>query len=298
MFLVLALAGTVGLTGAAAQHESGPVGVAKNLYGAARYDDALELLNALRDGAADRKAVEKYRSLCLLALGRPDEAEHAIAAVVSTDPTYRPDETEASPRVRATFADVRRRLLPQLATDRYAQAKAAYDRRDWAPAIEQLQLVLSLVNDPDMAGRLPDLRLLASGFLELATHASSSPAPAAPAADGPGAGNDVVESVPGPRAPDPARVYGADDTDVVPPVIQRQDLPKVPSAIAAATAPGVLEVLVDAQGRVTGLTVRQSVHPAYDRLLLSTAQGWKYEPARLDGRPVRYRKLIQIVPSR
>ena len=95
----------------------GPLNTAKDLYASARYDEALSVLNGLRIGeSADRKSVEQYRSLCLLALGRASEAETAIAAVVTADPTYRPGESDASPRVRATFTDVRKRLLPEIAT--------------------------------------------------------------------------------------------------------------------------------------------------------------------------------------
>src|SRR5262249_61122465 len=90
-----------------------PLGAARDLYASARYDEALAVLNDLHapDSATpDRKSVEQYRSLCLLALGRGSEAESASAAVVTADPTYQPKEEEASPRVRTAFSDVRKRL--------------------------------------------------------------------------------------------------------------------------------------------------------------------------------------------
>src|SRR5215218_3356455 len=94
----------------------GQLGAAKDLYASARYDEALSLLNGLRaSDQPDRRSVEQYRSLCLLALGRASEAESAIAAVVTADPIYQPGEADASPRVRATFTEVRRRLLPEIA---------------------------------------------------------------------------------------------------------------------------------------------------------------------------------------
>src|SRR5687768_4080525 len=72
----------------------GPLGAAKDLYASARYDEALTVLNGLRIGeSADRTSVEQYRSLCLLALGRSAEAESAIAAVVTAEPTYRPGDS-------------------------------------------------------------------------------------------------------------------------------------------------------------------------------------------------------------
>ena len=32
----------------------------------------------------------------------------------------------------------------------------------------------------------------------------------------------------------------------------------------------------------------------YDRQVLAAAAGWRYKPALLDGRPVKYRKFIQV----
>src|SRR5215216_7545929 len=128
MAMGLALPAAAQLDGPSApMTRGGMLGAARDLYASARYDEALSVLNGLRGGeAADRKAVEQYRSLCLLALGRPAEAETAIAAVVTADPTYRPGESEAAPRVRATFSDVRKRLLPEITSARYQVAKAAY----------------------------------------------------------------------------------------------------------------------------------------------------------------------------
>src|SRR5260370_16767192 len=112
------------------------VGPARDLYASARYDEALAVLNDLRPAdtgttVSDRKSIEQYRSLCLLALGRGTEAESAIAAVVTADPAYQPGEVEASPRVRAAFTDVRRRLLPDLASSRYAEPKPLFHPNEY-----------------------------------------------------------------------------------------------------------------------------------------------------------------------
>src|SRR5215471_6461711 len=146
------------------------IGAARDLYASARYDEALAVLNDLRPNEApgsaiDLKSVEQYRSLCLLALGRGSEAETAIAAVVTADPQYLPGDAETSPRVRAAFSEVRKRLLPDIATKRYADAKSAFDRKQFASAAAQFRQVISLLDDPDMGGRNSDLRTLASGFL-------------------------------------------------------------------------------------------------------------------------------------
>ena len=59
-------------------------------------------------------------------------------------------------------------------------------------------------------------------------------------------------------------------------------------------ARGLLEIVIDEQGRVASAVIRESIHEAYDRRLVDAAAGWSYEPARLDGRAVKYRKVIEV----
>jgi hypothetical protein len=273
------------------------VGAARDLYASARYDEALAVLNDLRPADAanaltDRKSIEQYRSLCLLALGRGSEAESAIAAVVTADPSYLPNEGEASPRVRSAFSDVRRRLLPEIAGKRYLDAKASFDRKDHATAAQQFKGVIALIDDPDMGGRLPDLRTLSAGFLDLAVAALAPPAPK-PAA--------VPEPPPAPVVPkpDPNRIYTMGDKDVTPPVIIRQEMPAMTPAMKSQSKDrGVIEVVIDELGRVSFAAIRSAVHPIFDTTLLGNAREWKYQPATFAGKPVKYRKMIQINVSK
>jgi TonB family protein len=273
-----------------------PLGAARDLYASARYDEALAVLNDVRSAEAqgassDLKSIEQYRSLCLLALGRGSEAETAIAAVVTADPGYLPGDADASPRVRAAFSDVRKRMLPEITSTRYAEAKATFDRKEFARASEQFRQVLALLNDPDMGGKLGDLRTLAQGFLDLSIAATPPPEPLKPAPA------PAPASAPAPAAPqvDPNRIYSSSDPDVVPPVIIRQELPRLmPVMKAQARDRGIVEVVIDEQGRVIGVTVRQSIQPMYDAELLSKGREWRYQPATLNGKPVRYRKMIQL----
>jgi tetratricopeptide (TPR) repeat protein len=275
-----------------------PLSAARDLYASARYDEALAVLNGLQPtndgGGSDRKSIEQYRSLCLLALGRGTEAESAIAAVVTADPLFMPNETDASPRVRSAFSDVRQRLLPEIASLRYAAAKAAYDRKEYATAEEQFRDLVSLLNDPQMGGRLSDLRTLAVGFVDLASAAAAPPEPkkVEPALPPPPVAASSVES----RAP---HVWTGDEPGVTPPVPVRQDVPRVPSLIAAqARERGLLEVVIDELGRVSGLTIRLSIHPMYDAQLIAAAKDWRYKPAMAGGAPVKFRKVIQVTVAK
>ena len=273
-----------------------PLSSARDLYASARYDEALATLNSLRVGEdvsvkpAEMRAVEQVRSLCLLALGRASEAQEAIAAVVSVDPFFQPGEAEAAPRVRAAFQDVRRRMLPDIATERYTSAKATFDRKDYSSATDQFRQVIALLRDPDMQGRLSDLQTLSNGFLELsesAAKAAEAPKPA-----------EVIAPPPPPARTAP-KVYTTDDQDVTPPVSIRQDVPRVPvSIINQVRDRGIVEVIIDELGRVESAAIRASIYPIYDSMVLSAAADWRYRAATVNGQPVKFRKRIQITVSR
>ena len=277
--------------GAAAGQSQDPLSSARELYASARYDEALATLDGLRESAVtttlDRRAIEQYRSLCLLALGRSNEADAAIAAVVRTDPFFQPGDGDASPRVRNAFTDVRRRMLPQIASEKYQAAKSTWDRKDYPEAADLFREAVALIDDPDMQGQLKDLRTIAAGFLELAATLAKPPDP--PKAPEP------VKAAPEPNRPVPARVYVAEDPDIVQPVVLRQDMPRVPpQVLAQARERGILEIVVSEQGRVQEASIRQSVHPVYDSMVIAAAREWRYHPAMVHNVPVKFRKRIQI----
>jgi TonB family protein len=62
----------------------------------------------------------------------------------------------------------------------------------------------------------------------------------------------------------------------------------------------VLELTIDEQGNVTTVALQQPMHPMFDKALLKLARTWKYTPARLNGTPVSFLKVIdiQIQPER
>jgi tetratricopeptide (TPR) repeat protein len=268
---------------------------ARDLYRAASYDEALAALDKLRAAPLsgdDAPLVEQYRALCLLALGRPDDAQRAMEAAVALAPAFRPSTEEAPPAVRATFREVRRRLLPRIIEQKYAEAKAAFDRRESAAAAKGFTQVVDLLADADIATAasqppLSNLRALAVDFRNL-SDAASAPPPTPPPAR-------VVTPPPPPPPPAPPaalRIYGPEDTNVVPPVTLRQVLPPVGDVFALRQ--GVVEIIIDETGAVQAATMRVAVNPVYDRLVLSAAKTWRYRAALLDGKSVKFRKLVQI----
>jgi periplasmic protein TonB len=276
--------------------------VARDLYGAAEYERALGILERLKTaapaGQGDAATLEQYRALCLLALGRPADAEQAIAALVLADPTFVPSDAAMSPRLRSTFRDVRVRTLPQAIQQRYDEAKAAFDRREFATAAVAFSGVLRMLNDPDLgpaasAPPLSDIKTLSQGFRDLSTSAAVPP-PSAPPAAAPAAEPPRAQAA---TAPPARKIFTVDDPDVVPPVAERQALPAFPQNLATART-GILEVLIDERGLVESVTMRMSVNPMYDRMALDAARGWRYRPATRAGVPVKFRKAVQISVKR
>jgi len=266
---------------------------ARDLYASAAYEDALAVLNRLPQSNQPlevTRAVAQYRALCLLALGRNAEAERAIEAVIAGDPSFRP-AADVSPRVRATFTDVRRRVLPVIIQQKYTSAKSAFDRKEFSDAASTFTQMLVMMTDPDVepvAAKPPlsDLRTLASGFRDLATAAAAAPPPPPPAP----APEPAPAPPPVPAAP---RVYTANDQAVVPPIVIRQELPPYPGQLVIPRQ-GMIDVIIDENGVVQTATMTQSVTRQYDSLAIAAAKSWRYRPAMLDGMPVKYRKAVQV----
>jgi tetratricopeptide (TPR) repeat protein len=275
---------------------------ARDLYAAAAYEDALAALDRLRAGGVrvdEGRAVDQYRAFCLLALGKSSEAAQAIADVVSADPSYHPADSDVSPRVRAAFSDVRRRLLPDLAQQKYQLAKASFDRKDYRVAAESFGQLLDLFADPDLAAAvakppLTDLRMLALGFRDLSAQAMAPPpAPAPPPQPVPAVAATTPPPAPVPQAP---RIYASSDVNVLPPAAIRQEVPAYSGTLFRAVQ-GIVEVVVDESGGVISAAIRAPMSAVYDRQVLAAAATWRYKPALLDGTPVKYRKFIQIALS-
>lgn len=274
--VVLAGVMAVGLSaGAAASDE---LNRAKELYRSAAYDEALNLLNAMTApaDAADAVEVHEYRVFCLVALDRRDEAERAITALVTTSPLFVMSELEASPRVRSMFTEVRRGLLPSLVQRAYADAKAAFDRKD-PGAVTQFDYVLTLLDDPDVKASpgLGDLATVAAGFRDLSKALAATPPPPAVAP-------------PSAAAPPPVA-----SVVVVPPVTLSQTVPS-PQLREQREWDGEVEIVIDGRGKVVSARMTAPIHPVYDQQLTRAAMSWTYRPALRNGSPEQFVKRIPI----
>jgi TonB family protein len=271
---------------------------AKELYASAEYERALVVLDGLKSSAErpldELQTIELYRVLCLVATGKEAEARGIIEGLVTKDPLYRPSN-DLPPRVRTTYTETRKKMLPSAAQSAYQEAKAAFDFKDYNKAQRGFALVLQVLADPDVEAAaskspLADIRTLATGFHELSAKAATPPEPIAKALPQAPVVPDLPATPPPPRA---AKVYSANDLNVVPPIAMNQQVPPFRGQIREAQT-GVLEVLIDTMGGVESASMVVSINPQYDRQALGAAKSWQYQPARLNGVPVKFLKRIQV----
>ncbi len=249
----------------------------RTLYIAAAYEDALAAMPAAESTSTE---VEQFRALCLLALGREDDARAAIERLVKGSPLFKPSADDMSPKMRAMFAGVRASLIPDLARSAYAEAKKAFEAKKVPEATAGFTRTVELIDSlpEESRGPLEDIRLLATEFGELAEARASKPEPPAetkPSAD--------------PPLPVPAPIVQA--------VAIEERLPawNPPDVTTARTEyVGLVRVEIGVDGKVTNATILEPSHPAYDVTVLQTAKRWVYKPATRAGKPIPSQKDIRV----
>ena len=76
----------------------------------------------------------------------------------------------------------------------------------------------------------------------------------------------------------------------------QQRVPKYPANVSRPLT-GVLEFVVDEIGAVQTPMMQVSIEPNYDQMVIAAAKKWLYQPATLDGKPVKYIKRLSISVS-
>ncbi|HEY7186558.1 MAG TPA: energy transducer TonB [Vicinamibacterales bacterium] len=271
--LAFAIAGMIGLASPASAQEQ--LKKAKELYDSAAYEDALKVLTPV-----DMPEAQQYRALCLLALGRTQDAAGAVEKLVSAEPTFAPSAQDVPPRFVTLVSDTKRKLLPSLARRAFNEGRDHFRNGSREEALTRFNLVIALTSDPsfEQSADAEDLRTLANGFIDLAKAAAPPPAPTPAIA---------TKAADKPRSLDPP--------EIVQPVVVKQYIPPVPTEIGSQGNSVVsVRVLIGANGKVTQASIQQSSHPLYDRLVLQAARDWVYQPATMNGKPVTSEKVVTV----
>jgi len=258
----------------------------RELYGAALYEEALATLPAMPE-TGQEDDVDRYRMLCLLALGRTAEAERTVEKALARNPAFSVFPSEVSPRVVQFLNDVRKRVLPARVEALYARARTDYDERRYVEAVNHFTTVLELLSDPEVGaiGKLADLRIVAEEFRKLAYERLPQNVQAS-----------LSTTSPDLDVPDLDRIYTRLSPNVEPPIEVSRVLPPwhPPKEEAWKRVRGVIELTIDKRGRVEDVQVLERLAPFYDGALVAAARKWTFKPATLFGHPVRYRHLIEI----
>jgi hypothetical protein len=290
------LCGVVLICGGAtvlAQEE--PLAKAKALYDSAAYEEALTVLAAIEAPEA-----QQYRALCMLALGRTQDAKNAVEQLVSTAPLFELSSEDVPPRFVALVSEAKKRLLPGIARKTFNEARDQFRSGDREKAAAKFDVVLSLTETTGFkeTADAEDLRTLASGFIDLAgARAAARVEPKAADPTSAESASPVAKAPEPDAAPAVAELAPAAErsVDVVQPVAIRQTIPAVPSGIAGVGNPtAVVKVAIGPNGKVMAVSMQQTSHPLYDRLVLQAAREWLYTPAMLNGKPVASEKVVSI----
>jgi hypothetical protein len=75
-----------------------------------------------------------------------------------------------------------------------------------------------------------------------------------------------------------------------------QVIPPYPGRVSTIRK-GVIEVIVNESGTVEDVTMPVPIDPSFDAHIVTEARKWRYKPATMNGKPVKYRKLIQVALS-
>ncbi|HEY7287592.1 MAG TPA: hypothetical protein VH497_19210 [Vicinamibacterales bacterium] len=268
-----------------------PLDAARSLYLSAAYEEALSALANLPAGV-DPDQADKFRALCQMALNRTQDAQETLERLATRRPMMKLDEGE-SPKLVAMFDEARARVLPAAVRSMYATAKSNFEQGDLKTAAAQFQELNQLFAAKELSGpAFSDIRMLAEGFGKLVEQQMSVEQAAAKLA--------AAQAAPPPPAPvvDTSKIYTIADQDVVPPVPLEQTIPQwVPPLgnFKYQEFSGSLEVVIDEAGLVTSAVMSQKLNVMYDQVLLSATKRWRYRPAYRNGKPVKYRKQINVV---
>jgi len=210
----------------------------------------------------------------VLLIGRAAHvAEPGVVTVETPQPNVPADAPRAKARTNAEAALPAKGAIGTPPTTAAETPAARQEARDKAPELQVIAESASY-SYPELSLPAPPLSAPEANLSGAATSGSS------------GTEGQEIQAV-------PDRIYSRADSEVTLPL---SVYPKLPPETAAfgVTSRTILELTIARDGlveRVKMLTAPRNIH---EFMLLSAAKAWRFEPARIDGRPVRFRHMMVL----
>jgi hypothetical protein len=202
------------------------------------------------------------RALDLLTEGKTEEAQLAFDAIVMGNPQFRFDAAARSnPAAVAALQTSRRALLPPIMGRDLQAARLALEGGDYGRALKEGARLTAMLDDPVLGVEDAELRDGVELLLGLATAAKTR---------------------------DEQRVYTSSDEGISPPTPLGRQLPAAVPIGVSKSLLGTLEILVNRDGSVEAVRLHTPANRYYDRMIVSAAKAWRYNPALRNGKPVRF----------
>ncbi len=253
------------------------------LYWDGEYEQTLKVLSAVPlDDLTEGESLEyhRYRALSYIALGDNDSAQREFISLLSTDSGFRFDTTMVSPKVIEQFDLSRQSLIETM----FDQGKILYFDKDYATALGLMNKILRLDPDDQLA---QEYKRLCDEQIALTERIASIEARENPP--------DEVEPEPEPAEEPDDKIYHM-SSDITPPVLLEEVEPVYPPVDSLLRNEGsvVLLITIGKDGSVELARVVRSFNGRFDKAAIDAVTQWKYQPALLNGRPVRLARVISV----
>ena len=273
--LSLTVAIAAGLA-APAHAQSGPLDVARDLYASARYDEALAMLNGVRQQESGNPTISGRssstgRSACSRSGAAPKRKRRLPWS-------WPPIRCTSRPRPKRRLACGRRSpkcvsaSCPTSRAPAMPRRRPSFDRKDYPVR----RTAVPRTAPPDRRpgyGRTSGRSAHARDGLCRPERRRRGAAPR-PSRNPKPRREEAAPPAPAPAVPDAADACTRPTTRACTPATPiRQEVPRVPMQIANQTRErGILDVTIDEQGRVISAAIRVGLHPIYDSQMLAGGQ--------------------------
>jgi hypothetical protein len=196
-----------------------------------------------------------------------DALRRAFDALVLSNPLYELEPQQATPEAVAALRESRRRLLPSIARLDYERAMQSFEMGEYRDAIYAAEGLSRLIEEGDFEPPSPGMR---DSVRQLVARARAA------------------------LADEDSRIYTVLDAGVTPPLALGRQMPAAAPAGLSSDAIGKLELLITRDGSVEAVKLHTPLNRFHERMIVSAAKAWRYQPATLDGRTVRYRLFKSV----